>query len=90
MDNLANLPPVVLLVLAVLVAVWLVLLLLVPFMIESIRNSTRKANLQLEQLNQRVDTLIALLDRTDAPGVRPSEPRPHLAERTRKEPTISS
>jgi predicted PurR-regulated permease PerM len=89
MDNLANLPPAVLLVLAVLLAVWLVLLLLVPFMIESIRNSTRKANLQLEQLNQKVDKLIALLDRSDAPIVRSGEPRPHLAERARKEPTIS-
>ena len=89
MDNLANLPPAVTLVLAVLVTVWLVLLLFVPFMIASIRNSTRKANVQLEQLNQRVEKLIALLDRTDAPVVRPSEPRPQHGERARKEPTIS-
>jgi hypothetical protein len=47
MDNLANLPAAVQIVLAVLLAVWLALLLLVPFMIESIRNSSRKSRAQL-------------------------------------------
>jgi len=89
MENLANLPPAVTLVLAVLVAVWLVLLLFVPFMIASIRNSTRRTNVQLEQLNQRVEKLIAVLDRTDALVARAGEPRPHVGERARKEPTIS-
>jgi predicted PurR-regulated permease PerM len=89
MDNLANLPPAVTLVLAVLVAVWLVLLLFVPFMIASIRNSTRRANMQLEQLNQRIDRLIALSERRDAPVGPSSEPRSPLGERVRREPTIS-
>ena len=93
MDNISNLPPAVLLVLAVLLAVWLVLLLLVPFMIEGIRNSTRKANQQLELLNRKLDKLIEVLDRGDAqPVLRAAEPRdarPPAAERTRKEPTIS-
>jgi predicted PurR-regulated permease PerM len=92
MDTLANLPPTVLVVLAVLLAVWLILLLLVPFMIEGIRSSTRKANLQLGELNQKVDKLIALLERRDAATAWSTEPRdarPHVAERARKEPTIS-
>ncbi|HVS23799.1 MAG TPA: hypothetical protein VMU03_08770 [Gammaproteobacteria bacterium] len=89
MDTLANLPPTVLVVLAVLLAVWLILLLLVPFMIEGIRTSTRKATLQLGELNQKVDKLIALLERDDAPSARPAEPRPDRTERARKEPTIS-
>jgi len=89
MDTLANLPSPVLIVLAVLLAVWLVLLLLVPFMIESIRNSTRKANSQLELLNKKMDKLIELLDKTEAPFARANEPRPNLGERARKEPTIS-
>ena len=92
MDNISNLPPAVLLGLTVLLAVWLVLLLLVPFMIESIRGSTRKAHLQLELLNRKIDKLIALLDRHDAQTVRTGEPqdaRPQSAERARKEPTIS-
>jgi predicted PurR-regulated permease PerM len=92
MDNIANLPTAVLLVLAVLLAVWLVLLLLVPFMIESIRNSSRKGHLQLEQLNRKLDRLIELLERGDAKIVRAGEARdagPQAAERARKEPTIS-
>jgi len=94
-DNISNLPPAVLLVLAVLLAVWLVLLLLVPFMIEGIRNSTRKANQQLELLNRKVDKLIELLgrgDRGEEQIVRADElrdARPRVQERTRKEPTIS-
>ena len=92
MDTLAKVPPTVLVVLAVLLAVWLILLLLVPFMIEGIRTSTRMATLQLERLNQKIDKLIALLERDDAPIARPAElrdARPDRAERARKEPTIS-
>ena len=95
MDNISNLPPAVLLVLTILFVVWLVLLLLVPFMIEGIRNSTRKANQQLELLNRKVDKLIELLgrgDRGEEQIVRADElrdARPHAQERTRKEPTIS-
>ena len=90
MEILDNLPPVVLLVLALLLVVWLVLLLLVPFMIESIRGSTRKSYVELEQLNKKVDKLIALLsDRSELPPVRMVEPRTARPERARKEPTIS-
>ncbi|HUL81777.1 MAG TPA: hypothetical protein VL131_06525 [Gammaproteobacteria bacterium] len=92
MDNISNLPPAVSLVLAVLLVVWLVLLLLVPFMIESIRSSTRKAHHQLELLNRKIDRLIELLESRDAQNARAGEARdtrPHAAERARKEPTIS-
>jgi hypothetical protein len=88
MDNLANLPAAVQIVLAVLLAVWLALLLLVPFMIESIRNSGRKSRAQLELLNQKVDRLIDLLERGE-PVSRTVSPRAQHAERARKEPTIS-
>jgi len=88
MDNLANLPAAVQIVLAVLLVVWLALLLLVPFMIESIRNSSRKSRAQLELLNQKMDRLIEILERTE-PAARAVGPRTKHAERVRKEPTIS-
>ena len=53
-EILDNLPPAVMLVLALLLVVWLVLLLLVPFMIESIRGWTRKSHAELEQLNKKI------------------------------------
>jgi len=87
-DNFANLPATVQLVLAVLLVVWLALLLLVPFMIESIRNSARKTRTQLELLNTKMDRLIDLLERSE-PTVRADRPRAQHAERVRKEPTIS-
>ena len=65
MESFANLPPAVTLVLALLLLVWLVLLLLVPFMIESIRGSARKTYLELEALNEKLDRLITLLDARD-------------------------
>jgi hypothetical protein len=94
MEILGNLPPVVVLVLALLLAIWLVLLLLVPFMIESIRGSTRRAHFELGELNKKVDKLITLLsERSESAPVRMIEPRePRGAtrpERARKEPTIS-
>jgi hypothetical protein len=101
-EILDNLPPAVLLVLALLLVVWLVLLLLVPFMIESIRGWTRKSYVQLEQLNAKIDRLVVLLEERPPERVvervvehdpypievdRPArEPR---AERVRREPTIS-
>jgi hypothetical protein len=91
-ELLDNLPPVVLLVLALLLVVWLVLLLFVPFMIESIRGWTRKSYVELEQLNKKVDRLIVLLgERADGGALRPIErpAREPRAERARKEPTIS-
>jgi len=88
MDNFANLPATVQIVLAVLLAVWLGLLLLVPFMIESIRNSSRKSRTELELLNQKMDRLIELLERSEPPA-RVVGTRAQHAERGRKEPTIS-
>ena len=88
MDNFANLPATVQLVLAVLLAVWLALLLLVPFMIESIRNSTRKTRTQLELLNQKMDRLIDILERGE-PATRTAGPRARHTDPVRKEPTIS-
>jgi len=88
MDNFANLPATVQVVLAVLLAVWLGLLLLVPFMIESIRNSSRRSRTELELLNQKMDRLIELLERGE-PGTRVAGTRTKQAERARKEPTIS-
>jgi hypothetical protein len=88
MDNFANLPATVQIVLAVLLAVWLGLLLLVPFMIESIRNSSRKTRAQLELLNQKMDRLIDILERGE-PVSRTASPRAQHTERVRKEPTIS-
>jgi hypothetical protein len=88
MDNLANLPAAVQVVLAVLLAVWLALLLLVPFMIESIRNSSRKSRAQLELLNQKMDRLIDILDRGE-PAARAGGSRARHAKHARKEPTIS-
>jgi hypothetical protein len=61
MDVLLNLPAAVTIVLGLLLVAWLVLLLLVPFMIESIRGSTRKAHLELEAINQKLDLLTTLL-----------------------------
>ena len=87
-DNFANLPSTVQLVLAVLLAVWLALLLLVPFMIESIRNSSRKSRAELEMLNKKMDRLIDLLERTES-APRSTAHRAQHADRVRKEPTIS-
>jgi hypothetical protein len=99
MQILDSLPPAVTLVLALLLLAWLVLLLLVPFMIESIRSSSRKSYFELVELNKKVDRLFVLLaERDSAPrSERPdfdlfesrpaNDPRP---PRSRKEPTISS
>ena len=99
MEILDSLPPAVTLVLSLLLLAWLVLLLLVPFMIESIRTSTRKSYFELVELNKKLDRLIVLLAERDA-GLRSEradfdlfESRPTSDERpdrARKEPTISS
>lgn len=70
MEILDTLPPAVTLVLALLLVVWLVLALLVPFMIESIRNSTRRSYAELEALNDKMDRLVAALEQR---GVLPAE-----------------
>jgi hypothetical protein len=61
MQMLDALPPALGVVLGLLALVWLVLWLLVPFMIESIRNSSRKTYLELEATNRKLDRLLALL-----------------------------
>ena len=84
MQTLHALPPVVTVVLGLLALVWLVLWLLVPFMIESIRSSTPRTYLELEATNQKLDRLLASLnergpsaptDPAHAPGQRRE---PHL------------
>jgi hypothetical protein len=103
MEILQNLPPAVTLVLVLLLVVWLVLLLLVPFMIESIRGSTRKAYLELEEMNHKLDRIATLLERGAEPTLRAEIVRPvdlgvdvrppvrePRSERARREPTISS
>jgi hypothetical protein len=103
MEILDKLPPVVALVLALLLVVWLVLALLVPFMIESIRGSTRKTHLELADLNEKLDRVLAVLEksaaaRTEQPPAEEAQPKLAPAETprrdtrpppTRKEPTIS-
>jgi hypothetical protein len=99
MQILDSLPPAVTLVLALLLLAWLVLLLLVPFMIESIRTSSRKSYYELVELNKKIDRLIVLLAERDA-ALRSERPDFDLFEsrpandprpvRSRKEPTISS
>lgn len=100
MDVLQSVPPAVTIVLGLLLVAWLVLLLLVPFMIESIRSSTRKAHLELEAISRKLDDLAALLgERGSAPApksLRAAEPqldgpasRTQGSKDTRREPTIS-
>lgn len=72
MSFFENLPSAVTLVLGLLLLVWLILLLLVPFMIESIRGWTRRSCQELEEMNQKLDVLTTLLGgrpelRRDAP-----------------------
>jgi hypothetical protein len=98
MDALTRLPPGVTLVLALMLLVWLVLLLLVPFMIESIRGWSRKTYLELEAMNKKLDRLIALLAERETaarvvevaePGLEARPAREARTDRRRKEPTIS-
>jgi hypothetical protein len=102
MEILQSLPPLVTLVLGLLLVVWLVLFLLVPFMLESIRSWSRKTCQEVEQLNAKLDRLTAIIaDRRAEPPVlfdtdearperkaKPRGPREPRSERTRKEPTI--
>ena len=100
MDVLESLPPLVTLVLGLLLVVWLVLFLLVPFMLESIRSWTRRSHGELAEINRKLDRIATLLDdqsadmnvlldvtresRGEPKGRGAREPR----ERVRKEPTI--
>lgn len=71
LEILDTLPPAVMLVLSLLLLVWLVLLLLVPFMIEGIRGATRKTYLETQELNKKLDRLIQLLEEQNRGGVPP-------------------
>ncbi len=92
MEALQTLPPIVALVLGFIGLVWLVLVFLVPFMIEGIRQSAKKTHEELIEMNAKLDRLNALLAQarpapasieTDAPRAAEREPR------GRREPTIS-
>jgi hypothetical protein len=61
MEILQSLPPLVTLVLSLLLVVWLVLFLLVPFMLESIRSWTRRNHAELAEINKKLDRIAALL-----------------------------
>ncbi|HEX6998322.1 MAG TPA: hypothetical protein VF322_09260 [Gammaproteobacteria bacterium] len=100
-DMLQALPPAVALILSLFLLVWLVLLFLVPFMVESIRGWTRKVHAELEEMNRKLDRLNALLgergtglapvrlaDPVDERVDRIDRPAP-AAGRARREPTIS-
>jgi|GEM_PF-1879613 hypothetical protein len=97
MDVFENLPPIVALVLGFVLLVWLVLVFLVPFMIEGIRQSARKTHEELVDLNAKLDRLNALLLQRAGPppAGRVEPPLPSTAEtrdgrdtRGRREPTI--
>lgn len=91
MDVFDNLPPIVVLVLGFVLIAWLVLVFLVPFMIESIRQSARKTHEELVELNTKLDRLNALLASRAATPTSYAEPTvPEKPEpRGRREPTIS-
>lgn len=98
MQALQNLPPIVALLLGLVLLAWLVLVFLVPFMIESIRQSTRRTYEELAEMNQKLDRLNAALahraperpagTRTEPPLGREPMREPE-APRGRREPTIS-
>jgi len=93
MQALESLPPIVALILGLVLLAWLVLVFLVPFMIEGIRQSTRKTHEELAEMNRKLDRLSSALTHGAPPVDRPprSEPRADRepAPRTRREPTIS-
>lgn len=100
MQALQNLPPIVALLLGLVLLAWLVLVFLVPFMIESIRQSTRRTYEELAEMNQKLDRLNAALahrapERAAGTGTRTEPPlgrepmRDPEAPRGRREPTIS-
>ncbi|HEX7079499.1 MAG TPA: hypothetical protein VF329_00595 [Gammaproteobacteria bacterium] len=93
MQVLQNLPPIVALILGLVLLAWLVLVFLVPFMIESIRQSARKTHEELAEMNRKLDRLSAALAEARLAD-RPMRDDPPLARdldpaRGRREPTIS-
>lgn len=97
MQVIESLPPIVALVLGLVLLAWLVLVFLVPFMIESIRQSTRRTHEELAEMNARLERLTAALsERGSASERAPAEPRAEQpgrdadrGARGRREPTIS-
>jgi hypothetical protein len=96
MEALQGLPPIVALVLGLVLLAWLVLVFLVPFMIEGIRQSTRKTYEELIEMNEKLDRLNTVLMRNAAAAhaaapsraeARPAAPGQEA--RGRVEPTIS-
>lgn len=96
MDVIESLPPLVTLVLGLLLVVWLVLFLLVPFMLESIRGWTRKSHAELADINKKLDRIARLLDSQsaemnvllDATREAAGRPAREPRDRARREPTI--
>jgi len=90
MEAFENLPPIVVLLLGFVLIAWLVLVFLVPFMIESIRQSARKAHDELVEMNAKLDRLNALLSRS-RPDTAAGRAEPAIPDepRGRREPTIS-
>lgn len=91
MEAFDNLPPIVMLVLGFVLIAWLVLVFLVPFMIEGIRQSSRKAHEELMEMNAKLDRLNALLAQRGAAAhggerIDPGHGRKQAAARA--EPTI--
>jgi hypothetical protein len=96
MEALQDFPPIVALILGLVLLAWLVLVFLVPFMIEGIRQSTRKTYEELAAMNDKLDRLNAALMRgaTGDMGGGPPRGEPSTAPgrtepRARREPTIS-
>ena len=88
MEALQNLPPIVALVLGFIGLAWLVLVFLVPFMIEGIRQSARKTHEELAEMNAKLDRLNALLAHARATAASGDVGAVH-EPRGRREPTIS-
>jgi hypothetical protein len=105
MQIFENLPPIVGLILGFVLLVWLVFVFLVPFMIESIRQSARKTHEELVELNRKLDALGSRLAdsarvsasaglRENPPPGPPGQPAARSDAgkpegRRRREPTIS-
>jgi len=90
MDIFAEMPSSLAWALGLLAVVWVALALLVPLMIESIRISTRRTQLELREINEKLDRLIeALEQRTEPPELHETHPAPAPhSQRLRREPTI--
>lgn len=84
MDVWQSLPLAAKLALGALGLVWLVVFLLVPFMVESLRSSARKMRIELEEMNRKLDLLTTLL--ADRSGAAPQGT--HHGAETRREPWL--